>query len=172
MIHLKKTRVEILIEELINVLKGAIYTGITTFILITVLNITSCSLLDNLKDSNPLMSGGGGDADVGISTEVMCLDIINNITKEPKLDASSNPLIDEDIENDVNEYIATLESAHTFCTKERERIENEYVEILNSKDAEITKLMEERDFYKDKFEEIQSVFSNIGGETETTEDTQ
>ena len=171
MIQLKEESNKV-IEELISVLKGAIYSGITTFILITVLNMTSCSLLDNLKDGNPLTLESGSASDAGISTEVMCLDIINNITREPKLDVSSNSLIDEDIESDINEYIATLESAHTFCTKERERVEEEYVEILNNKDAEINKLVEERDFYKDKFEEIQSVFSNIGGETETTEDTQ
>ena len=165
-----KLEKETIIQEAINMVKGILYTTVITGVLAVILNMSSCSLLDNIKGMSPLDSGSAGSLqDSDMSTEEVCLDIINNLTKN---DSPTKQPDNSKIEEDAKGYVSQLESAYTHCATERNDLGEKYSADMTAKEEEINKLVEERDFYKNKFEEIQSVFSDIGGETETTEDTQ
>ena len=141
------------------ILRTAIISGIIFYIFSAV----SCSTFEGLfpKEAPGIEANFSLEPDnVGtVNSNAQCLNIIEKIVNEP-----DEPVEYEEprpqLTSDLKSYADTLETAHTQCSEERLDLMDQLVDARN-----------ERDFYKEKFEEIQATFERLTGKPSQEEST-
>ena len=140
-----------------NMLKAVIMTAIVGYIGVTIASVSGCTnaqgFLKSLAGEEPIEVTGSVPldknytvTDSGVIQEEtdlsMCLGILDNLTTVEEGSINLETVESNDVDKDLSSYIDELEDAHDYCTEQRKDADNKYIESINSKDAEITRLQE------------------------------
>ena len=141
-----------------NMLKAIIMTAIVGYIGVTIASVSGCTnaqgFLKSLAGEEPIEVTGSVPldknytiTDAGVIQEEtdlsMCLGILDNLTTVEEGSINLETVeSNDDLDNDLSGYIGELEDAHNYCTEQRKKADKKYIEDINSKDAEITRLQE------------------------------